>query len=161
MSNNLIRGTDSRQQSALNRSERYYFVAGVYEAAYLVNGILALARNGDDVPANLPARPDTNADQQLINTYDENTVPDAAEEYELYAFVSATLESYGLLYFPQPFEYNFIHRLLKITRTEDPKFLVDCVSFGHSSMTEKLVGTCFAPKSLLQHLCYISRLHLG
>ncbi|CAH0380778.1 unnamed protein product [Bemisia tabaci] len=61
--------------------------------------------------------------------------------FEWHTFVSPTLETFGELVLPQPREYNFLHRLLQLTRSEDKKFLRDYICFGGSSVTERLLHT--------------------
>lgn len=127
------------QRFALTRAERDSFVAGVYESAFLVNGVSWLAQNGEVVPNEVANRVDTGPDGQLLDVHTPAGIAPANQGLQWYCFVSALYETFGEQHFPRPLEYNALHRLVGITREEDTTFLNDYVCFGHTDMLTKVL----------------------
>lgn len=126
---------------ALSRAERDFMTAGIYEATQLVHGRLWLVQGGEPFGDNHPDRPDTDEQGQLLAIRDPADIPDGAENMEWYCFTTSLYETCGEQTFPLPYEYNYLHRILKIKRTEETKFLADYVTFGLMNFQDRLLHT--------------------
>jgi hypothetical protein len=126
---------------ATNRSERDHLVTGLYEASLLVNSVSMLIHAGEAVPDDVAQRADVDVYGQLYPYRRPEDIPLPHRYAAWYALVTPLLETYGSTVVPEPKDYNALHRLLKITRTEDPAYNADCLAFSNFSWAERLAQT--------------------